>query len=206
MSELSPSLRFTPDLDSWIRIHRDGTVTVFTGKVELGQGLKSAIARIGAEEMDVSLERVRVQTADTACSPNEFFTVGSQSMEDSGTAVRQAAAEARRHLLELASERLGVPVDRLQVEDGTIKVPNSELHTTYWELAWREDLCAYRHRQCGAQAVRPVPHRRQSGNAHRSPGVGDGYGAFRTRSPTAGHAARARRAAAEPERTAGGLR
>ena len=112
MSELSPSLQRNPDLDTWIRIDADGTVTFFTGKVELGQGLKTAIARIGAEELDVSLARIRVQTADTAHGPNELLTVGSGSMEESGTAMRQAAAEARQHLLELAAEHLGVAVEQ----------------------------------------------------------------------------------------------
>ena len=99
MSELPLSLQHHPALDSWIRINLDGTVTLFTGKVELGQGLRSAIARIGAEELDVALERIRVHTADTAHNLNEFFTAGSQSMEDSGAAMRVAAAEARKHLL-----------------------------------------------------------------------------------------------------------
>ena len=66
MSELSPSLQRNPDLDSWVRIDDGGTVTLFTGKVELGQGVRTAISRIGAEELDVSLARIRVQTADTA--------------------------------------------------------------------------------------------------------------------------------------------
>jgi hypothetical protein len=77
MSELSPSLQRNPDLDSWVRIDDGGTVTLFTGKVELGQGVRTAIARIGAEELDVSLARIRVQTADTAHGPNELLTVGS---------------------------------------------------------------------------------------------------------------------------------
>ena len=134
MSELPPSLQRHPDLDTWVRINADGTVTLFTGKVELGQGLKAAIARIGAEELDVALDRVRVQTADTAHDLNELFTVGSGSMEESGAAMRQAAAEACRHLVELAAQRLAVAVDQLRVEDGTVWVVGSDQHTTYWEL------------------------------------------------------------------------
>ena len=134
MSELPPSLQRHPDLDTWVRINADGTVTLFTGKVEVGQGLKAAIARIGAEELDVALDRVRVQTADTAHDLNELFTVGSGSMEESGAAMRQAAAEACRHLVELAAQRLAVAVDQLRVEDGTVWVVGSDQHTTYWEL------------------------------------------------------------------------
>ncbi len=134
MSELPPSLQRHPDLDAWIRINADGTITLYTGKVELGQGLRTAIARIGAEELDVALDRVRVQTADTAHGLNELFTAGSGSMEESGAAMRVVAADARQHLLELAAQRLGVPADRLQVEDGTVGVPGADPHTTYWEL------------------------------------------------------------------------
>ena len=134
MSELPSSLARHPDLDLWVRIDVEGTVTLFTGKVELGQGLKTAIARIGAEELDIALERVRVCTADTAHGLNELFTVGSQSMEESGASMRQAAAEARLHLLALAAERLGAPLDLLRVDDGTVSAPGSDRRTTYWEL------------------------------------------------------------------------
>ena len=72
---------------------------MFTGKVELGQGIATALARIAADELDVSLARVRMHTADTAEGPNELYTVGSNSLEESGTALRLAAAEARAHLL-----------------------------------------------------------------------------------------------------------
>jgi CO/xanthine dehydrogenase Mo-binding subunit len=131
--ELSASLRRNPDLDSWIRIGPRGRVGVFTGKAELGQGIKTAIARIAAEELDVSVERIDVQTADTASSPNELYTAGSSSVEESGNAVREAAAEARRRILARASEQLGVPVERLRVEDGTVSGPGGG-RTTYWEL------------------------------------------------------------------------
>src|SRR5262249_59082443 len=102
---LPSSLARHPELDLWIRIDPADTITLFTGKVELGQGLRTAIARIGAEELDVSLERIRVATADTRCGPNEFFTAGSQSMEDSGAAMRQASAEARAPLHTPAAAR-----------------------------------------------------------------------------------------------------
>jgi CO/xanthine dehydrogenase Mo-binding subunit len=128
------SLERNPELDTWIRIEPDGRVTLFTGKVELGQGITSAVARIGAEELDVSLERVTVRTADTARGPNELFTAGSMSLEDTGNAMRQAAAEARQVLLELASRRLDAPLERLEVEDGTVRVRGSERATTYAEL------------------------------------------------------------------------
>ncbi len=131
---LSPSLRGNPDLDTWIAIRTDGTVAISTGKVEIGQGIVTAIARIGAEELDVSIERVRVESADTARGPNEGVTSGSNSVEHSGNAVRQAAAEARQLLLELAAERLGAPLSALEVEDGTVSARGSDRSVTYWEL------------------------------------------------------------------------
>lgn len=132
--EASPSLARNPALDTWIRVEPDGSVTLFTGKAELGQGICTAIARIGAEELDLPLDRVRVHTADTDAGPDEFYTVGSNSIEESGSAVRQAAAEARQVLLELASSRLGAPIGALEVEAGTIRVRGSDREVTYGEL------------------------------------------------------------------------
>ena len=131
---LSPSLERNPELDAWIRIESDGRITVFTGKVELGQGLRTALARLAAEELDVALERIHVASADTSCAPDEFLTVGSMSMEHSGSAVRQVAAEARHVLLELAAQRLGAPLARLEVDDGEVYVRGSTLRTSYAEL------------------------------------------------------------------------
>jgi nicotinate dehydrogenase subunit B len=128
------SLVNTPDLDAWVRINPDGTITLFTGKVELGQDLKTSIAMIGADELDVSLERIRVVTADTAQSPDEGYTVGSMSLETSGNAIRYAAAEVRHTVLSVAHEELEAPRERLTVTDGTIADPVTGRSTTYWDL------------------------------------------------------------------------
>jgi CO/xanthine dehydrogenase Mo-binding subunit len=129
---ISPSLEQNPRLDDWVEIAPDGAVTLRTGKAELGQGLRGAIARIGAEELDVSLRRILVETADTACGPDEGLTAGSRSMPDSGTAMRQAAAAARAHLLALAARELRVPAEELSVADGTVSGRGRSV--TYWEL------------------------------------------------------------------------
>jgi nicotinate dehydrogenase subunit B len=131
---LPEPLHHTPDLDSWIRINPEGTITIFTGKVDYGQGIKTAFAQIGADELEVSLERIQVVMADTDQTPNEGMTVGSMSMQTSGNAIRYAAAQAREYLLSIAFEELEVPVERLLVEDGTISDPDSGRSTTYWEL------------------------------------------------------------------------
>src|SRR5688572_32635944 len=93
-------------LDDWIAIEPDGTITAFSGKVELGTGVRTALAQIVAEELDVHLERVHMIMADTALTPDEGYTAGSMTIHTSGAALRHAAAEARHALLEMASERL----------------------------------------------------------------------------------------------------
>ena len=131
---LSGSFDKNPYLDSWLQIHTDGRITISTGKVEIGQKLMTAFAVIAAEELDVDLGRITVRAADTGFSPDEGYTAGSNSMEGSGTAIRQAAAEARRILLEMASEELGEPVDSLSVIDGEIGGDNTNKHVSYWQL------------------------------------------------------------------------
>ncbi len=131
---LPGSLARNPALDSWIRIHSEARITIFTGKAELGQGIKTALASIAAEELDVSPHRIFVQPPDTAISPNEFLTAGSMSVEDSGSAVRQAAAEARAILVDLAAEQLGCKREEIRVEDGVLRAHGSGSQTTYWEL------------------------------------------------------------------------
>lgn len=132
--ELPRPLQQTPDLDTWIRINTDGTIILLTGKVELGQDLRTSIAMIGADELDVSLERIRVIMADTAQTANEGYTVSSVSLETSGNAVRYAAAEVRQMALAVAHEELEAPVERLTIEDGTITDPVTGRNVTYWDL------------------------------------------------------------------------
>jgi CO/xanthine dehydrogenase Mo-binding subunit len=117
---LPGSLRSEPMLDAWIRISADGRITVFTGKAELGQGIKTALIQVAAEELVVEPGRIELVTADTARTPDEQYTAGSQSMQESGTAILHAAAQVRGILSELAAKRLGVPADRLTLRDGTI--------------------------------------------------------------------------------------
>ena len=133
-------------LDAWIRINTDGTATIFPGKVELGQGITTALTQIAAEELDLSLGRVRVLTTDTSYSPNEGVTSGSQSIEYGGTALRLASAEVRGILLDLAAKRFGVSADTLTVADGTIG-SRDRRRVGYGELAADLDL----HREATAK-------------------------------------------------------
>lgn len=118
------SLKKTPFLDSWLRVGSDGRVTVFTGKVELGQGIKTPLIQLAAEELDIGPAKITLITADTARTPNEMFTAGSHSMQDSGTAIMNAAAQARAILLQAAAQRLNAPAERLSVRDGVVFAPD----------------------------------------------------------------------------------
>jgi nicotinate dehydrogenase subunit B len=131
---LPGSLQTNKRLSQWLKFHPEGVVEICSGKVEIGQGILTAIAQICAEELDVELSRIRMVRASTASSPNEGVTSGSLSIEHSGSALRFACTEARAIYLDAAAQRLGVAADTLRVEDGTIAGPGN-LRTSYWELA-----------------------------------------------------------------------
>src|SRR5579864_3371724 len=136
---LPPSLAANPKLSSWINFAADGKVTVSPGKVEIGQGIVTALAQIAADELDVDIARVQMVRASTAGSPNEGVTSGSLSVQQSGRAIRQACAEIRQIFLSAAAERLGVEAGVLDIVDGTISGPGN-VSTSYWELAGEVSL------------------------------------------------------------------
>src|ERR1700680_2800094 len=109
-------------LDSWLAISKDGTVTVFTGKVELGTGVVTALAQIVAEELDVSFNNVYMDSGDTDKAVDQGVTAAARTIERGGGPLRQASAAARQELLKLASARLDSPVDKLTVTDGVVSV------------------------------------------------------------------------------------
>ena len=132
--KLPGSLETNRALDLWFSINSDGTVTVRPGKVEIGQGILTALTQIVAEELDVGVQRVRLVGAATTLSPNEGITSGSRSIQESGIALRFAAAEVRELLLMRAAERLGVSLEQLTVADGVISARTGG-SVTYWQLA-----------------------------------------------------------------------
>jgi nicotinate dehydrogenase subunit B len=122
-------------LDDWLAIGTDGIITAFSGKVEIGTGVRTALAQIVAEELDVPPERIQMVMGDTALTPDEGYTAGSMTIHTSGTALRQAAAEARRAMLEMASEQLDANPDELSIRDGVITVTQDPKRSvTYAEL------------------------------------------------------------------------
>lgn len=149
-AKLPGNLKSTPRLDSWIRIDEQGKITVFTGKAELGTGIRTAFIQIAAEELVVQPEAITLITADTGLTPNEGYTAGSHSTADSGTAILNASAQVRNLLLLSAAEKLGMPAGDLKVRgDGIIAAPDGRT-LTYGEAVSGLDL----HRN--AAAVSPL--------------------------------------------------
>ncbi|MCK1387431.1 molybdopterin cofactor-binding domain-containing protein [Bradyrhizobium sp. 21] len=132
--KLPVSLVANPRLSSWIKFTGDGRVAISPGKVEIGQGIVTALAQIAADELDLDISRIEMIRATTAASPNEGVTSGSLSIQQSGRALRHACAQVRQRFLAAASERLGVDASLLNIEDGTISGPGN-IRTSYWELA-----------------------------------------------------------------------
>ncbi|MEW6449816.1 MAG: molybdopterin cofactor-binding domain-containing protein [Pseudomonadota bacterium] len=126
-------------LSAWLRINPDGTATVFTGKVELGQGILTSLAQIAAEELDLPIAKLKMISGDTGQTPNEGMTAGSQSIENSGLALRLAGAEVRAILVDLAAKKLGAEAATLKIADGTITAPDGR-KVGYGELAAETDL------------------------------------------------------------------
>jgi len=125
------SLEKNPRLSQWLRLENDGTVSIFSGKVEIGQGILTSLAQIAADELRVTPERIRMVPVDTSMSPDEGVTSGSLSIQDSGSALRRACAHARALLVARAAERLGAMVGDLRVEDGIVRA--GDRCTSYWE-------------------------------------------------------------------------
>jgi nicotinate dehydrogenase subunit B len=137
---LPPLLKDNPRLDGWVRFATPGRVTVSTGRVEIGQGVLTAMLQIAAEELAVAPERVDLQTGDTQLTPNEGYTAGSQSIQFGGIAMRLACAEVRSLFLDVAAARLGCAAAELLVEDGAVLRGGNTTGQDYWSLAAAVDL------------------------------------------------------------------
>jgi CO/xanthine dehydrogenase Mo-binding subunit len=132
--KLPQSLATTPELDAWIRVGTDGTITVFTGKAELGQGIRTALTQVAAHELAVLPEQIDLVTADTARTPDEGVTAGSHSMQDSGTAILNAAANVRALLAEAAAWQFAIAPGQVEMRDGVAYAPDGR-QIGYGDLA-----------------------------------------------------------------------
>jgi CO/xanthine dehydrogenase Mo-binding subunit len=136
----SASLAANPLISSWLTVQEDGTVILRVGKVELGQGIHTALTQIAIGELGLPPGKLVVAPPSTAGSPDEGFTAGSLSTQVSGAAVRAACATARRLFIETAAAKAGVPARSLSVIDGDIRTPEGEIVGSYGSLAGQVDL------------------------------------------------------------------
>ena len=133
LAEKPAALSDAKRLSQRVHFERDGTVSIASGKVELGQGILTALAQIAAEELDVPLEKIRILPASTAHSPDEGVTSGSLSIQDGGKALRVACAELRALLLDHAAKVLRVKPAELRLEKGVVHGGGESV--SFWELA-----------------------------------------------------------------------
>jgi nicotinate dehydrogenase subunit B len=140
MTELPRSLQDNPRPARWLGFAMPGRVRLGTGKVELGQGILTALVQIAAEELELSPACFDTLSGDTDAAPEEGFTAGSQSVEASGSAVRVVAAEVRARFLAAAALRLNCAPASLRVADGVIVQDGAPTALTYWTLAPSVDL------------------------------------------------------------------
>ncbi|QSI30394.1 molybdopterin-dependent oxidoreductase [Variovorax sp. RKNM96] len=155
-AKLPGDLGSSPMLDAWIRIDEKGAITVFTGKAELGTGIRTAFIQIAAEQLGVLPPAIHLVTADTGATPNEGYTAGSHSTADSGTAILHAAAQVRALLLGTAAAKLGVAADQLTARDGKISTADGR-SLSYGDAVSGLDL--HRRAEPRSELVEPAKHR-----------------------------------------------
>jgi CO/xanthine dehydrogenase Mo-binding subunit len=162
---LPAMLAQNPRLDRWVGFPEPGRIRVATGRVEIGQGVLTAMLQIAAEELDVAPDRIDLETGDTELTPNEGYTAGSQSIQFGGVALRMACAEVRARFLDHAAARLGCPRAEIEVRDGAFVRRGEATGHDYWSLAAGVDLARA---ATGAAAAKEVAHYRVvGGNAQR---------------------------------------
>ena len=162
MTALPKSLVDNPLLSTWIGFEEAGRVRLATGKVEIGQGVLTALAQIAAEELDVAPHRVRIVSGETPASPSEGFTSGSNSIAVSGSSVRLACAEVRALFLAHVARRLACPVEALAIEDGRFLRTGRPIGQDYWSMAGEVDLARP---ATGAALPKPPPTYRVVGQS-----------------------------------------
>jgi nicotinate dehydrogenase subunit B len=137
---LPGTLNDNPRLDRWVAFPAPGKVTINTGRVELGQGVLTAMAQIAADELDVAMDRITIRSGNTLVAPNEGYTAGSMSIQSGGIAMRQACADARGLFLDQAAKIFGCQADALTIRDGSILRDGTSTGQDYWTLAGAVNL------------------------------------------------------------------
>jgi nicotinate dehydrogenase subunit B len=152
---------YPDDLNAYLRVGADGRITCFTGKIEMGQGIHTSLAQMLAEEMDVPLSAVDMVMGDTALCPYDSGTFGSRSTKYFGPPLRQAGAEAKAVLINMAAEKLGIDRNRLSVSEGSIydRVDRSK-KISYAELAEGQKIARILEQK---PPIKPIPLHTVSG-------------------------------------------
>jgi CO/xanthine dehydrogenase Mo-binding subunit len=163
-ASLPPLLADNPRLDQWVGFAEPGRVRVSTGRVEIGQGVLTAMRQIAAEELEVNPERIVLQTGDTDLTPNEGYTAGSQSIQFGGVALRLACAEVRGLFLDHAAAAFGYARADLAVRDGAIIDRGGASGHDYWSLAAAVDLGRH---ATGRAPIKPASGYRVVGQSAR---------------------------------------
>ena len=170
------------DVDSFIAIHADGSVTIYTSKVDVGTGLATAFRQIAAEELGIPVERFSVVEGDTATTPNHGGTGGSSGIPRGAADIRRAAATARQALLELGAKQLNRPAAELTIAAGEVRPVNGGQGIAVAASDRRQALFAQGRSEGAAQGSRHVhrggqadPARRRAREMHRPPPVPAGF-------------------------------
>jgi CO/xanthine dehydrogenase Mo-binding subunit len=122
------------EVDAFLAVNADGTVTLFCGKVDLGQGLRIAIPQIAAEELGINVDKITFIEGDTALTPDQGRTSGSNGIQRGGMQIRQAAATARKALLEMAAQRLNAKADDLDTAGGMVRPKSGGAGVSFADL------------------------------------------------------------------------
>ena len=134
------SLSVNPKVSDWLEFLPSGGVVLHTGKVNIGQHITSALVLIAAEELNINPDQIAVAQTRTGSSPNENYTVGSQSMQHSGYSIKKAAATARNELTVRAAKFFNVAIEQIKIEDGNLFIEKTNQSISYWELVKNNPL------------------------------------------------------------------
>lgn len=129
-----------PRIKDWLQVLEDGRVRIFTGKMELGQGIRIVIAQVAAEELNTDVDMIEVHLAETGVTPNEGYTAGSRSVSQSAMSVRRAAAAAAGIILDKASDKYGISRDKLYLKNGKVFSEEGGLTATFFEVLDGEQI------------------------------------------------------------------
>ncbi|SMY07696.1 molybdopterin cofactor-binding domain-containing protein [Flavimaricola marinus] len=173
-NSLTPSLAAAPELGRWISLERQGFIAFRTGKVELGQGIETALAQIVAHELGVDLSRVVPLQVDTDNAPNEGVTAGSLSVEISGRSLRLAAAQAHSALIAAAATRLSTTPPELSLSDGGFKLNGTLTDLTIWAVSadvdWSQHVTGEVDPSAGGNIIGTSPARPDLSGKYRGGG------------------------------------